>query len=115
MTQKVATLPAPGAFGKVEPVKEVKHAEVKQEIKEQFDHTAAGLVHLLFVSINFIAVGAVAAGPGFCRDWAHAHWKWMSEWMFVVGHVVEGIIYVADRINLVVGVAKMLKKSFKDF
>ena len=72
MTQKVATVPAPSAFGKVESVKEVKHADLKQEIKEQFDHTAVGLVHLLFVSINFIAVGAVAAGLGFCLDWACA-------------------------------------------
>jgi hypothetical protein len=44
-----------------------------------------------------------------------AHWTRMREWMFVVGHVVEGIIYVADCINVVVGVAKMLKKSFREF
>ncbi|MBK3780037.1 hypothetical protein G3A43_07190 [Paraburkholderia aspalathi] len=104
-----------GALAKVEPAKEVTHVEVKKEIEEHFDHLAVGLFHLLAVAVNFIAVGAVAVGLGYCLDWAHVHCNWMSEWMFDVGHVVEGVIYVADCINLVVGVAKMLKKTFKDF
>lgn len=83
----------------------------KAQVSKSFDFTkfiklGELLVSLVTIAVWFAAILAVAT----CLGWGMhhlPHWApWTPSWMLKLGHWVEGFLFVADMVSLVVAVCK---------
>jgi len=89
-----------------------QHQTPGAKLKAQLAEFFVSVVGLVTTGAWFVVIWLVAAGLGFLMDWSEVHFVWMPKWMFGVGHVVEGGLFLMDCVGLVWSVFKHMKGQF---